>query len=92
MNYFKNKKQWLQPFKVTSNNDTNTLDTGWERLRISILKQAVVDYIGALRTDDEKGTYELERFFRSDWGQLLSDYNGELIISVCKRKANNRTL
>lgn len=54
-------------------------------LRAGILKQAAKDYKTALRKRDLKKISELERFFLGDWGQLLSDYNGEYIIETCKK-------
>lgn len=56
-------------------------------LRVAILKRAVIDYKSAIRRKDLYAMAQLERFFRSDWGQLLSFNQGEYIISNCKRIA-----
>lgn len=60
----------------------------YERLRAAIVKQAVDDYIKALRKSDrlcdicEEQT-KLEEWFLSKWGQFLSGDNGEYIIEKC---------
>lgn len=61
---------------------------GFENLRAGILQQAMKDYITALTDDDETEAKLLERFFKSDWGELLSGGHGDLIIIECKRRAN----
>lgn len=62
-------------------------------LAAAILRVAAIDYEKALRRQMEeqesleinKVVRRLERFFLSDWGQLLSDYRGELIIEKCRK-------
>ncbi len=63
----------------------------YELIRAAILKQAVKDYKSALKRNQPHKKAELERFFRSDWGQLLSSNHGEYIIENCKRIINNQT-
>ena len=58
----------------------------------AVVKQAVCDYEYALRGktqfcgDRKYSVEELERFFLSDYGQMLSAGNGKWIIDQCKRK------
>ena len=65
----------------------NNMGVWYEGLRVAILQQAAKDYIEALENNDEREAADLERFFRSDWGQLLSGDKGELIIAKCKGKS-----
>lgn len=58
---------------------------GYENLRQGILKLAVKDYKSALKNDNRGKKISLERFFRSEWGQFLSNYMGEEIIKICRR-------
>lgn len=60
----------------------------YERLRTQIVRSAVNDYKKALRKSHRIGAVcneqrELERWFLSRWGQLLSCGNGEYIIERC---------
>lgn len=60
----------------------------YERLRIEIVRSAVIDLKRALRKTDREGVVcneqiALERWFRSKWGQLLSGDRGEYIIEKC---------
>ena len=61
-----------------------------ELLRTAILRQAVRDYIAALRKRDAYKISELERFFLGWWGQLLSRYNGQYIIEHCRKIAKRK--
>lgn len=63
---------------------------GYERLRTQIVRSAVKDYENALRKSNRLGAAckeqrELERWFLSNWGQLLSGDNGEYIIEKCRK-------
>jgi len=63
---------------------------GFVELAGAILKLAADDYIKALEENDEKSMKKrksLERFFLSDWGQMLSLHQGEAIIRNCKLAA-----
>jgi hypothetical protein len=61
-------------------------------LAAAILRVAAIDYEKALRRQMEeqesleinKAVRRLEKFFLSDWGQLLSDSHGEIIIEKCR--------
>ena len=62
----------------------------YERLRIEIVRSAVTDLEDAMRKSDRLGVVcdeqiQMERWFLSDWGQLLSGDNGEYIIEKCRK-------
>lgn len=59
-------------------------------LRIAILQQAVRDYQSALLKNDTHIAEELEKWFMSDWAQLLSGDMGELIIKHCRIRVNTQ--
>lgn len=63
---------------------------GMHLLRTAILKKAVEDYLKALKRNDTKKIYELERFFRGEWCELLSGGNGAFIIEKCRGIANRK--
>ena len=55
-------------------------------LIIAIIEQATKDYKNALRGKKSQRIKECERFFLSEWGQLLTHENGEHIIKRCRRE------
>lgn len=66
-------------------------------LAYAIVKLAIEDYKEALeeemnvwkiheRNAAKRSTKELERFFLSDWGQLLTDNHGEDIIRIIRKQ------
>ena len=62
----------------------------YECLRAEIVKAAVFDYKKALRKSDRLGVVcgeqiNLEKWFLSKWGQMLSGDNGEFIIEKCQK-------
>jgi hypothetical protein len=66
----------------------------YERLRTEVVRSAVKDLEKALRKSYRLGAVcdeqkQLERWFRSKWGQLLSGDNGELIIEMCHKRYKN---
>ena len=64
---------------------------GYVQLAAAILKKAADEYISALyHGKDKKKLDELEKFFLSKYGQLLSFYQGEAIIRNCKRIAQEK--
>lgn len=67
----------------------NAEDTGYLELQIAIINQANEDYRDALMENKRKKIERLERFYLSTWGQLLTDYNGENIISRIRREVRN---
>lgn len=64
---------------------------GYIALAAAILRVAADDYIEALQAIESVTSMSkilsLERFFRSDWGQILSFNHGEYIIRECRRIA-----
>ena len=69
----------------------NTDDTGYLELQIAIINQANEDYRTALMENKRKKIEKLEKFYLSTWGQLLTDYNGENIISRIRREVKNES-
>ena len=57
----------------------------YEPLIHAIVAQAMADYKAALRRDNHAQIAELEKFFLSGYGQLLSWNHGELIIERCRK-------
>lgn len=62
----------------------------FDRLRLAIVQQAVIDYKSALKCRNFAQIAELERFFLGSWGQWLSGGNGKYIIEKCKQIVNKR--
>ena len=67
----------------------NTDDKGYHELRIAIIQQANKDYLAALKSRDSKSSGELEKFYRSPWGEFLTWGNGEHIITRLRRELKN---
>lgn len=62
---------------------------GYHKLRTAVVQLAVDDYRKALKKSQKIGEVcaeqtKLEKWFLSQWGQLLSGDNGELIIEKCR--------
>lgn len=57
---------------------------------IAVLVQAKSDYIRALKKRDYAAINELETFFLSDYGQAMSRGQGERIIQLCKKMAEEK--
>ena len=71
--------------------------TGYELLAIAVCKAAAEDYARELKKSDKAGAKTnaakaIERFFLSDWGELLSFGKGELIIELLQKKHCDKTL
>lgn len=62
--------------------------TNYKYLAIGILKQAAIDYQTALITSDTDKINYLEKWFVSDYAQMLSDDMGEVIIKKCREAVN----
>ncbi len=62
---------------------------GYERIRAAVIRKAMSDYLIALKTKNLHAQKSLERFFLSDWGELLSYGHGEYIIEWCKKRIEN---
>lgn len=58
---------------------------GYEELRCAIVLQAVKDYRKALKYGKPHEAKALEKWFLSEWGQLLSRDNGAYIIEKVKQ-------
>lgn len=61
------------------------MTSGNENVRAAILRQAVSDYKAALRKRNGGAINALERFFMSEWGQMLSGGRGSYIIERCRK-------
>lgn len=68
----------------------------WQKLANAIVEQAVKDYRTAqarvkanpANADHAKGEVcQLERFFRSQWFETLTDVDGRLVLSRLKKEA-----
>ena len=65
------------------------MDNNIKQLMAAIVVRAVKDYSKILRktklTDKDKAKkLELEQFFRSEWGELLTELDGEFCINKIK--------
>lgn len=58
---------------------------GYEELRCAIVLRAVTDYRNALKYGKTYEVESLEKWFLSEWGQLLSHDNGAYIIEKVKQ-------
>lgn len=62
-------------------------DMGIRRLRAAIIRQAILDYRQGLKKwKQETRCEEVEQFMRSDWGQWLTDGNGEMFLAAVRKK------
>lgn len=73
-----------------SSNNHNSIDP-YDILAVEIIKQAVHDYREELRKSKSankktRECYQLERFFRSEYGQLLSMDKGEYIMEQIQKE------
>ena len=68
----------------------------WQKLANAIVEQAVKDYrmeqarvkANPQNSDHAKAEVrKLERFFRSDWFEVLTDVDGRLVLSRLKKEA-----
>ena len=78
----------LQTVSWSSNNHASI--DGYQILATAILKLAAEDYKKEL-IKSKKGNlktrecHQLERFFRSDWYEMLSDLDGEFLMAGVRR-------
>jgi len=70
-----------------------TIDEAYDHLAKSIVIQAIEDYREILRGKAIHNTAQylvtrknLEKFFLSDWYQMLSDYDGKELIKLIKEQ------
>ena len=75
--------------------DIIPIEEAYNHLAKSIVIQAITDYREVLNNQRikklSKAKYnkaELEKFFRSEWYRLLSDLDGERLISLIKEQEN----
>ena len=61
-------------------------EDAYELLIQAIVKQAMTDYKVALKEGNHKQIAELEHFFRSGYGEMLSHDHGEQIIEYCRKE------
>ena len=59
---------------------------GYDVLAAEIIKLAMQDYKDAKRRNDPSTVLALQRFFRSEWCQLLCNVDGEVLIEACEKK------
>lgn len=68
---------------------------GYKRVQCAIVEQAIYDYKKALKKRNGGKITYFERWFLSEWGEMLSGGNGKYIIEQCrncvgmKRKPRN---
>lgn len=68
-------------------NSFNLLDDKYMvELAAAVVRRAMQDYETALLKGDADAIKSLERFFLSEWGQLISCDNGEFLINQCRQK------
>lgn len=67
-------------------NTTHFNDEGLILLQAAILEQAIHDYKIELKCG---GGHRLEKWFLSEWGQMLSRGHGDEIIERVRREVNN---
>lgn len=67
-------------------NTTHFNDEGLILLQAAILEQAIHDYKIELKCG---GGHRLEKWFLSEWGQMLSRGHGDGIIERIRREVNN---
>lgn len=63
---------------------------GHRALADAIIVQAVKDYRKALKDDARGMCREIERFFRSEWFELLTAINPEMLIRKLREEAKTK--
>jgi hypothetical protein len=58
----------------------------FENLAIAVVGQAVEDYKEAVKNGKEKRIAEVERFFKSKWGSMLTFNNGAYVLNRVKKE------
>lgn len=72
--------------QTTNKLSTEIVNEGYKYIRAAVLQQAVDDYADALINGHGGAVYALERWFLSDWGQALSNSNGDKIIARVRKE------
>lgn len=58
----------------------------YTNVRTAIVQQAIADYRRALRHNDTRQIFYLERWFLGDWGEWLSGQHGAYIIERVRKE------
>ena len=61
----------------------------YQRLANAIIIQAAKDLQTALAKNDTVVIYDLEHFFRSEWFELLTDLDGDVLVTDIERMYEN---
>lgn len=74
------------------NKKASTVKTtdSYGNVRLAIIQQAIEDYRRALRKNDYRDIKALERWFLSEWGEMLSGDNGAYIIEKVKNQERGK--
>lgn len=77
----------LNAIRQAKNNlSPEIVNEGYKYIRAAVLQQAVDDYADALKNGYGGAVLALERWFLSDWGQALSNSNGDRIIARVRKE------
>lgn len=57
----------------------------YKELSDAIVERAVLDYKKALNRKDNSIIHSLEQFFRSQWFDMLSECDGEVLMQMIRR-------
>lgn len=63
------------------------MDEGYKELAAAIVERAVWDYRNAIKHQADSEIYCLEKFFRSQWFEFLSDCDGAVVMQMIRRNA-----
>lgn len=66
------------------------MNDGYKELAAAIVESAMLDYKIAYASGDEGAIKELRRFFRSDWFDILSDLDGEVLMAQIERMVRSK--
>ena len=58
----------------------------YDDLRLAILESAITDYKAALQKKNKSGAVAFERWFKSEYGEAVSNGNGAYIIEQCQKE------
>lgn len=61
-------------------------EAGYDVLATEIVNLAIQDYKKEKQRNNPSGVLALQRFFRSEWCQLLCNIDGELLIESCDKE------
>lgn len=72
--------------QATNNLSPEVVNEGYKYIRAAVVQQAVDDYTEAIISGNGGSVVSLERWFLSDWGQALSNSNGDKIIARVRKE------